>query len=322
MRNMPISQRKVPGALGVIAGCLMLIFLGAISCSQRELTPTGSDPVQPHGSIVEVAGCKGFSIVPPDSGVPADLDCIFYSFISGTLTLTHVNAGFNCCPDTIYSNMDIADGIISIHEIEAGSTWCDCLCLYDIDYVLEDLAPGDYLIRFHEPYVGDEETPLEFSAVLEESLQGQYCVERTHYPWGSVVPPEPNGTFLGDSGCKQDVPRNSAVWPSDQECLMYSYESDSMLQLTHINAYFNCCPGAIHGKVTMRPDTILVEEWQERNGCRCMCLYDLDYEVRHLAPGAYCIRILYLSNGNPFECLNITVDLELPVSGVYCEDRC
>ncbi len=108
--------------------------------------------------------------------------------------------------------------------------------------------------------------------------------------------------------------------PSDLDCVEYSYVEPGTLLLHHINAGFNCCPGELSGEVDITADSVIITEWESEYGCRCECPYDLEYKVLHLPPGLYHIHLIDVSHGGYLEGLQFDVDLNLPVSGIYCEE--
>ena len=139
--------------------------------------------IGPYGSFDDYDGCKSFE-KETDTVTSAD-DCILYEYDGQTLSLKHVNAGFNCCVSTLGAHINIEDNTITLDEYEVNPD-CYCLCLYDLFYMIYNLPPGEYTIVVKEPYVygyeGREE--IEFTVNLEPGLNGGYCVERLYYPWG------------------------------------------------------------------------------------------------------------------------------------------
>ncbi len=135
----------------------------------------------PSCEMMGVGDCKTFSgskdEIPPDQG------CIEYQYGNdGRLVLTHVNAGFNCCP-VLDFEFTVSEGVITIEEIELEDL-CDCLCLFDLTFEISDLPPGTYQINIIEPYIqGTAQDPLMFEADLSSAGSGSYCVDRHGYPW-------------------------------------------------------------------------------------------------------------------------------------------
>jgi hypothetical protein len=143
----------------------------------------GAPPYHPVGFFLGYEGCKEFQRGAVLDGTPPDQDCMEYQYDGQSLLLLkHVNAGFNCCPE-IAADISIEDNLITIEEIELSGD-CDCICLFDMDYEIRDLPPGEYTITVVEPYVPEGEQVLEFTVDLVSSPAGSFCVYRDYYPWG------------------------------------------------------------------------------------------------------------------------------------------
>ena len=135
----------------------------------------------PSGSVVGHTGCKDFD----GRSAPPDQDCMewIYDGVS-VLQIIHVNEGLNCCP-VIVADIWVDGDTITIEEIDSlylGG--CYCLCLFDVDYEIVNLEPGEYRVKVIEPYVPLDQEPLEFTVDLREVPVGSYCVYRDFYPWG------------------------------------------------------------------------------------------------------------------------------------------
>ncbi len=113
------------------------------------------------------------------------LSCVKYSFdkSKNTLTLKHVNAGFNCCPGKLYVETSLSGNTIMIKEHESESS-CKCQCLYDLDIVLTGVEAKKYKIEIVEPYATRQQQII-FEVNLENDNEGDFCVKREGYPWGS-----------------------------------------------------------------------------------------------------------------------------------------
>ncbi len=158
-----------------------------VTCLVEYLFRNGLEPCDtPFGSLTWYSDCKDYSWA--RDSVPLDQDCIEYSYDgASTLRLTHVNAGFNCCPAEILVDISIEGNVITITENEtfdAGGP-CACLCLFDVEMRIYHLRHGQYTIRVNELYVPEGDEPLEFIIDLPSAPDtGSYCVDRTDYPWG------------------------------------------------------------------------------------------------------------------------------------------
>jgi hypothetical protein len=155
--------------------CVSLLLLGC-----RDSRVGDSDP---SASLVDYQGCKEWTAgYESRNGVAKNQDCVEYDYDGRTLILRHVNAGFNCCPGEILADIQITGNLITIteNEREAG---CYCQCLFDLEFRIENLDPGEVTIRIYEPYVQDGDNLLEFSLDLESDTAGDFCLERNYYPW-------------------------------------------------------------------------------------------------------------------------------------------
>ena len=109
--------------------------------------------------------------------------CVFWEYNDdGLFTMTHYNAGFNCCPEAILTSMTVSGDTIFIVERDSLQL-CRCNCLYDIDFVIENLQAQKYIVSFYEPFVVEPKAPLVFEIDLEAEVSGKYCEYRDYYPW-------------------------------------------------------------------------------------------------------------------------------------------
>ena len=95
---------------------------------------------------------------------------------------------------------------------------------------------------------------------------------------------------FANSGCKGNNTR--ADEDGREEVVAYSVIHDGYLYLNHQNVLFNCCPGEIGANITVEGNTITIEEYETEMSCKCICPYDLSYEVGPLSVGeTYTITI-------------------------------
>ena len=77
-----------------------------------------------------------------------------------------------------------------------------------------------------------------------------------------------------------------------KEIIEYQVIHDGYLYINHQNVIFNCCPGELGAEISTEGNIITVTEYETENGCKCICTYDLSYEVGPLIEGeAYRILI-------------------------------
>jgi hypothetical protein len=149
----------------------------------------GQEPrCPPHVSMIaDNLLCKSFENgIGPDS-IPLNQDCVFWEYDGqSVLSIHHKNAGFNCCPLEQFAELvSFSNGVLVMAEDEIleGGWGCECLCLFDVDYSVKRLPPGEYTIRIIGMYLYGN-PPLEFTVSLTDSpSDGSHCITRDHYPW-------------------------------------------------------------------------------------------------------------------------------------------
>ncbi len=158
---------------------VMAVLTISYSCEEGEQTVAGLS-----GKLTAHTGCKGFKSTASDSVTPDTLSCVEYTFdeADNKLIIKHINAGFNCCPESLYCNIELKNDTIYIHEHETDGL-CDCLCLFDLDIEIIGVEAKKYQLVFIEPYASDQ-PELEFEADLTNNPSGSFCLTRKKYPWG------------------------------------------------------------------------------------------------------------------------------------------
>jgi len=160
----------------------ILLFLGVfiLGCEKEE-----KPPLVISGELFSNTQCKDFFKSSSEGyTTPDSLSCIEYSFnqADNALTLRHINAGFNCCPEELSCEI-IAQGDTLIVEEYEKSALCNCNCLYDLEIVINGILESVYKIKMIEPYAHDQEE-LFFEIDLSKEASGSFCVVRKGYPWG------------------------------------------------------------------------------------------------------------------------------------------
>jgi hypothetical protein len=264
---------------------------------------------EPYGYAISTGECK----VMGDAAFM--LACIQYNYDgTGSLSLTHQNAGLNCCPVPTLT-VEIEGNTITVTESDDGL--CDCYCLYDIQYQIENLPPGEYRIVFNEaiPTGGD---PIDFVVDLVQEPVGSFCVGRENYPWTINL----SGVVTYRSGCLSSAMSDdgTATTPVDQSCISYEYDGEEMLSVTHNNAGFNCCPDYFVVDVALDGNIITLTESEvlDQGGCACLCLFDFEFLVANLPPGVY-----HVVFDEPYANDDMEFDLDLTeaTSGTICVER-
>jgi len=136
------------------------------------------------GSLTDQSDCKSSKSAVKGDETSDTLSCINYIYVSEEkkLSLTHINAGFNCCPGKISCRVSLDEETLIIKEKERTSM-CDCDCLFDLGIEIDGVEAKNYLLKFEEPYCVDQEQ-LIFEVDLKNCPEGSFCVTRKQYPWG------------------------------------------------------------------------------------------------------------------------------------------
>jgi hypothetical protein len=167
----------------ITANLSLLIILSATlfwSCDDNSSKNNGLKPLL---NFIGHSPCKYEKSTSVSDITPDSLSCVNYSYnvSTGKLSITHINAGFNCCPDEIYCTFIVEADTLIITERET-SALCDCNCLFDLELEISDVQSASYIIKFDEPYCYDQEKLL-FPVNLADQPTGSVCVVRKQYPW-------------------------------------------------------------------------------------------------------------------------------------------
>ncbi len=160
----------------ILLGISLLVGMFLMSCEKESSN---------IGGLINHTDCKDFSLKNTHiNDYGTDTSCVMYSYNSQDkkLNLKHINAGFNCCPDKLFCEIDILADTVRIEEREKDAL-CSCNCLFDLDIVVNNIELEKYYIIFDEPYCGDQDKIM-FEIDLTKDITGKFCVHRTVYPWG------------------------------------------------------------------------------------------------------------------------------------------
>jgi len=270
------------------------------------------------GNVSGNTTCKSF---PAKADYPSNVDCLEWNYTGDwQLDLKHINSAFNCCP-IVHANFYLWNDTIIIEEYETFDTLgpCYCLCLFDVDYTISGLTPGEYFVKIigMNLYPGDD--TLMLSIDLTQEPQGSYCVTRDHYPWG-MTDPAIHGELIDRTGCLSFDTKDSTL---EEDCITYDYGADSTLLLSHLNDVFNCCPESLYATINIEANVIEITEYETDGLCDCLCLFNLDYAIYNLPPGTWTIRVdnPYYYELHQVEPIEFEVELTPGTNGYFCVDR-
>jgi hypothetical protein len=131
------------------------------------------------------------------------------------------------------------------------------------------------------------------------------------------APGPPTGELVDSTGCKTHLKQGDIT--NTQDCIVYDYDGTGLLTLKHVNAGFNCCAFAAVD-IEIGEDSIIIMESETYDPvpCACLCLFDVDMEIRNLPPGEYLILVKGVVAPSPIE---FVADLTHQTSGRYCVER-
>ena len=85
----------------------------------------------------------------------------------------------------------------------------------------------------------------------------------------------------------------------------------------HVNTGFNCCPQGFYCNLSLKNDTIIIEEFENSSLCDCNCLYDLNIEVKGVGAKKNQFKFIEAYCGEQ-EKLEFPIDLPALEQGSYC----
>jgi hypothetical protein len=149
-----------------------------------------------------------------------------------------------------------------------------------------------------------------------------------------VDPTWPTGEWLGHGECLPGTGENlvfrDSHTPYDLDCLKWEYDGEGLLEVTHVNAGFNCAP-EIEATLSLDPrsvpggpsGTIEIIEHEISDIADCNCLFELEYALSELPPRTYRVEVseepIYLEEGDaPLE---FTLELHSAESDSFCVER-
>jgi hypothetical protein len=100
----------------------------------------------PHLGSYSNSGClpEGDRASPPCEG-----DDAFEFVVEGDrLSITHLLATYNCCPEDIEVSLAVDEWLLILTEQEILAVPCFCICCYEVESTVEGLAPGEYTVEY------------------------------------------------------------------------------------------------------------------------------------------------------------------------------
>ena len=170
---------RSPADLRLAMGLALAVCVCLAGCSVSGPSAAG------FPTVIDFDGCL--------DGLDADsaargarmLACVVYDYDgSSVLLLRHTNTTFNCTPVAVGGHVSVQPSqSIQIVEDEDVPNPADCLCLFNVDYEIGSVPPGQYHVTISELYPGTGNEQFDFELDLTEAASGETCLVRVGYPW-------------------------------------------------------------------------------------------------------------------------------------------
>ncbi len=127
---------------------------------------------------------------------------------------------------------------------------------------------------------------------------------------------------VSSSKCKSHGVKSTSDHAANQDCMQYNWVSGDTLNIKHVNAGFNCCPGGVVAELKISGDTLVVTEKENSSLCDCNCLYDLNYQLSGISKGTWWIKVVepYVQQPSSPQIL-FKIELRKNESGEFCITR-
>ncbi len=190
------------------------------------------------------------------SSSPSTPDSILIQVTGNSILVTHKDAFYNCC--AIITTEIVQNGYqIDLYE-KASNEICDCLCNFDLQTLIQNLSSGVYTIS-------------DYNSI------GLYM--------GGGIATVPSGFTSQQSECKSENRQKSF---SPDSIIIQVTGND--LQITHQDAYYNCC-SILKSDVLIEGFQVKVYEKESGDPCHCMCYFDLFTNIYGLLAGNYTVSV-------------------------------
>lgn len=129
-----------------------------------------------------------------------------------------------------------------------------------------------------------------------------------------------SGEVTYSSNCKS-FNKHTNETSNDESCVEFTFNENEMsVELVHINAGFNCCPGDIFVEISQTGDSIIISEHSTESLCDCNCLYDVNIKLENIKAETY--QVVFIEPMVPDdESISFTMDLSQHSNGSYCVSR-
>ncbi len=303
-----IDEIVIPGGGGSPRSDPPLVVVDPEAVRRSGQSPASeapAEPLQPRIESYSNSGCLNDS--GRDVGPCEEDDQIEFTVEEQTLHVLHSNATYNCCLDDIAISVSQEGDLLSLTEEEILTLPCYCICCYNVEATVVDLAPGTYTVEFcwydyetHQIQCYVEEIVIPGGGgsprgdPLLVVVDPEAVAESDQSP-ASEAPAEPRQPRIDDysnSGCLNGSERDSG--PCEEDDQIELTVEEQTLHVLHSNATYNCCLDDIVISVSQEGDLLsLTEEEILTLPCWCICCYNVEATVVDLAPGTYTVEFCW-----------------------------
>lgn len=141
----------------------LLLLIGGMGCGKEE---TNEVRLRDFSYV----GCKENTDKTKQSfseSIFKNQEYIEYRAIEdGYLHIKHINAQFNCCPDTIKVNFSTENNGFVITEDEQNPK-CNCFCNYDLEYNIGPLLSKEYTIFIYKGNIEQAKFDINYNSSIK-----------------------------------------------------------------------------------------------------------------------------------------------------------
>lgn len=76
-------------------------------------------------------------------------DSVYVAVEGSRVTVFHAGALYNCCTTQFDYDVSLDGDRLIVVENEVLDDPCYCICCMDLEVVIEDVPPGEYILEFH-----------------------------------------------------------------------------------------------------------------------------------------------------------------------------
>lgn len=144
---------------------LLIITILLYACSKDEGIQGIEKASQVQLDEIIFSGCKG-----ENAAFGSNENILIEPLSNNKIKVTHQNVMFNCCIDEPTIKLNTNGNTIQVEESTSDPV-CNCICPYDVEFVIDSLELGTY--NFVLTYENLQKVKLSFKMPLKESLHAE-----------------------------------------------------------------------------------------------------------------------------------------------------